>query len=77
MQTTAQLELDLVIAAASPLTRQESDRVGLSLRAVVAWVCEPTAARVKETVPAWFAAMKRRAMALAKAVRDACLSLAF
>lgn len=75
MQTTAQLELDLVIAAASPLTRQESDRVGRSLKAVVAWVCEPTAARIKQTVPAWFTAMKRRAIALAQAIRYACLNL--
>lgn len=75
MQTTAQLELELVITSASPLTRQESDRVGMSLRAVIAWVCEPTAARVKETVPEWFKAMKRRAMALAKAIRTACINL--
>lgn len=77
MQTTAQLELDLVISAASPLTRQESDRVGMSLRAVIAWVWEPTAARVKKRAPEWFTAMKRRAIALARAVRAACRALDF
>lgn len=73
----AQRELELVIAAPEALTKAASDLIGKSLRANVAWACELTTVRIKQAIPAWFAAMKRRAMALAKAVRTACLALTF
>lgn len=71
----AQRELELVITAPEALTRVASDLTGKSIRANVAWACEFVTARVIRTIPAWLTAMKRRASALAKAVRAACLNL--
>lgn len=71
----AQRELELVIAAPERLTKAVSVLIGKSVTANVAWICEFTTARVKQALPAWFIAMKRRARELAKVIRRACMSL--
>lgn len=71
----AQRELELVIAAPETLTREASDRIDASLRANVAWALEFVRERVSRKIPGWLAEMKRKAAALARTVRAACLNL--
>lgn len=75
MHTITQLELELVIAASSPLTREESDRVGMSVKACIAWTLEALKKPQTKKAPAWFIAMKHRAMKLARSIKAACLNL--
>lgn len=71
----AQRELELVIAAGEVLTKADCGLIKKSIAANIAWVCEFTRERIKQINPGWFKAMRRRAIALAQAIRAACLNL--
>lgn len=73
----AQLELELVFAVPEVVREADLAAMRASFSAAGAWLRQyaSAAVRMAKAVPAWYAAMRRRAAALAKAVKAAIRSI--
>lgn len=73
----AQRELELVFATPQDVSAEALTTIRATFNAAGQWLRSyaKKATKAAAAMPQWFAAMRRRAVALAKAVKAACLPL--